>query len=301
MKNLSAVIILFFLFVGISLSDEGIIQKSKANVGVFCTVYLVNGDIISGEIAELISDKDNGSGIKINSELGKAIIFEYQIKNIETGAGYYKYSNRSLLLPTAYPIGKAHFVGFTELALLSAGAGITDYVSIMGAHSIIPGVNYESQIFYVNAKFTLFNDVIDKKFGNFAAALGGNYARVGKDANMFHLYGGASLDFGTTVLSANIFYKLSGGDFYEYRFNENIWRYAYLDGAFGLTFAIDKELSPNGLHLFVELLNGDINNYKKTAVASGIRFSNNKFGADLGLAIAGGYPLPIMQFFWTPF
>ncbi len=301
MKKTILITLFFFLNLCLSLANTGIIESKKLNIGYYCIIYLNNGDIISGEVSEFIDDKEYGLGLKIDSDLGKAIIYEEQIKDIRTGSNYYRYQNRSLLLPTAYPIENDHFAGLTELALVNAGFGITKYFSIMGAHSILPATNYDSQVFYINAKATIFNDIIDNRLGKFAIATGVNFARIGKGSQMWHAFLGASLDFGTTIISSNLFYKFKGGDIYDYRFNSYLWTYPFMDGAFGITLALDKELSEKGPHLFVEVINGDINNYKQTSVLTGMRFSNNRFAADVGLGLIGGFPLPIMQFFWTPF
>ncbi len=292
---------IIFFSTNYSFSEDGIISKNNLFKGNYISIQLENDDIISGKINDFISDKDYGEGIKLDTEIGEAMIFEYQIKKIISHENTYRYNNRSIFLPTAYPIEDDHFIGLSELALINAGFGITKYFSIMGAHSVIPGATYDSQIFYLNGKVTFFNDYIDKNLGKLALAGGVNIARIGKESLIWHGFLGASLNFNTTTISANLFYKFGGQDLYDYRYRDFIWTYGYTDGSFGLSLALDKQISEKGLHVFVEIINNDFTNYKKTSITSGIRFSNHKFGADLGLGLFGGQPLPIMQFFWTPF
>lgn len=279
----------------------GIITSAKVKITQEYIITLTNGDIISGEVTEFVNSKEYGEGIKVETDICTATIYEDQIKNISTLNEYYRHDSRSLILPTAYPIKNNHYIGASELMLANAGFGLFDFISVSGMHSFVPIKNMTGQAWYLNAKFTVFNDKIDESLGNFAIAPGINYAKLGSGNEVCHLFSSFSLDFGSTVISSNLFYKLSGGDFYSYRLDANLWNFSYPDGAFGLSFAIDKELSEKGPHLFIEIVNGEVNDYKKTAIASGIRFYNRNFAADFGLFLVSGYPIPVMQFFWTPF
>lgn len=296
-------IIVITMFCGVSQASakKSILNSEKIILSTEYIITLTNGDIISGEVIEFVNSPEYGEGIKVDTELGKATIYEDQIKNISQAGNYYRHASRSLFLPTAYPIEDNHYIAASELLLASCGFGLFDFISVNAAHSFIPTDKLNGQIAYINTKFTVFNDLIDEDFGKLAIAPGVNYASLGSGNEMWHLFTAISLDFGTTKISSNVFYKLKGGDLYSYRLDNNLWNFGYPDGAFGISFSIDKELSAKGTHLFVELINGDLNNYKQTAIASGIRFSNRSFAADFGLIVAGGYPLPIMQFFWTPF
>lgn len=282
-------------------AKKSILNSKKVRLSTEYIITLTNGDIISGEVIEFVNSPEYGEGIKVETELGKATIYEDQIKSLSQADDYYRHASRSLFLPTAYPIEDNHYLAASELLLASCGFGLFDFISVNAAHSFIPTDKLSGQIAYINTKFTVFNDLIDEDFGKLAIALGVNYASLGSGNEMWHLFTAISLDFGTTNISSNIFYKIKGGDLYSYRLDNNLWNFGYPDGAFGISFSIDKELSAKGTHLFVELINGDLNNYKQTAIASGIRFANPSFAADFGLMVAGGYPLPIMQFFWTPF
>ena len=303
----SAIRYIFFILLALlcginhASAKKSILNSVKIILSTDYIITLTNGDIISGEVIEFVNSPEYGEGIKVETELGKATIYEDQIKSISQADSYYRHAARSLFLPTAYPIEDNHYVAASELLLASCGFGLFDFISVNAAHSFIPTDKLSGQIAYINAKFTVFNDLIDEDLGNLAIAPGVNYASLGPGNEMWHLFTAISLDFGTTNISSNVFYKLKGGDLYSYRLDNNLWNFGYPDGAFGISFSIDKELTANGTHLFVELINGDLNNYKQTAIASGIRFANRSFAADFGLMVAGGYPLPIMQFFWTPF
>lgn len=280
---------------------KDVIEEANLSIASTYVFYLSNGDVITAEVDEIIEDKEFGRGVKLEGEFGKMIIYADEISSIRSLGNYYRHKYRTLFLPTAFPIKDDHFIGLSELALVNAGVGISKYLSIMASHSALPATNYDSQVWYVNAKGTFFNGRIDDRFGNLAIAGGMNYARIGRDGGMIHAFIGASLEFNTAVISANVFTKLGDKDIYDYRIFNSLWTYPYANGTYGFSLSIDKEISPKGIHAFLEVLNGDINNYSKTSLISGVRFSNNRLAADVGLGLIGGYPVPLMQFFWTPF
>ncbi|MDD3124914.1 MAG: hypothetical protein PHV24_03670 [Candidatus Kapabacteria bacterium] len=297
------VLVLTVIMVSVGHAKVGVLGKFRPQPEADYMVVLKNGDVISGSFVEFTHSPEYGEGVKLETELGVAAFYEEQISKIVLAGEYYRYSSRGMILPTAYPIGDDHYVALSELLLPHAGFGIADLVSISGACSIIPMDKITGQIAYVNAKFTLFNDKIDEDLGNLAIAPGINYASFGKRNDILHAFVALSLQLNSVTLNTDLFYKVSGGDLYSYRLDDNLWDFEYPDGAFGLSFTIDKQLNRNGTHLLVEIINGNVTDYKKTAVGAGIRFSNSSFGADLGLMYAVGtnFPIPVMQFFYTPF
>lgn len=304
MKYLLIILLAFPLIIINSAASEK--QNSKLDRlvrGASYTVELTNGDVLTGEYLDDVHSQEDGDGIKLATEIGNASIFNWQIARIYFSANDYRYDSKMLVLPTAYPIGRNHYLALVEGVMPEAGVGIGNWISLRGGCSILPVKRITGQFAYVNAKCTIFNGIIDSSLGNFALAPGLNFATLGGGNNFWHAFVSASLDFGTTIISANIFYKMSGGDLYSYRFQDNLWNFGYSDGAFGLSFGIDKKLNARGLDFFAEVVNGDVNEYKKSAADVGIRFSNSKFGADLGIgfALGGSFPVPIMQFHWTPF
>ncbi len=300
-KIFLSLLILFVLNFCNLYSESGIIDKVRPIIGAEYVLVLNNGDMISGELVEFFNSKEDGEGLKILTDFGKASIFESQIKELYLSGNYYRHSNRMLLMPSAYPIGANHYASDMELAFPNIGIGILDFASINAGISLIPIDRLSRQVSLVNAKFTVLNLDFEEDVENFALAIGANSVWLNSDNNIFHLFSIATLKFNTTSVSAGLFYKLGNREFYTFRMDNNVYNFQYMDGSFGLALGLDKELDSKGTHLFLEIWNGDITRSFKSAVASGIRFSNSTFAADFGLMYAASAPIPIMNFTWTPF
>jgi hypothetical protein len=295
----------FMLFIAFDICNiypaTGLLDKVKPKIGVEYTLVLTNGDIVSGELVEYINSKEFGEGLKILTDFGKASIFENQISEISKSDNYYRHSNRMLLMPTAYPISSNHYASDLELLFPNVGIGVGNFASLNAGISLIPIDNLSRQVSLLNAKFTVLNIDFDGDIDNFALAVGANSVWLNSDNNIFHLFSIASLKFNTTAISAGMFYKLGNREFYSFRLDNNIYNFQYMNGSFGLALGLDKELNSKGTHFFLEIWNGDITRSLKSAIASGIRFSNTAFSADFGLMYAASFPIPIMNFTWTPF
>jgi hypothetical protein len=302
MRKLSLLVICaFVLSSNILLCKTGIIKDSKLQQFKTYTFILENGDRISGELVEFISGGEDGEAVKVKTEIGKATIYEYQIHSVYEVQDNTRSRDRMLLMPTAYPIENNHYLSIEELLMASGGFGLFDFISVSAAHTFIPTKKISGQAAYVNAKFTAINIDFDEDIKNFAIAPGINYLNLGGNNEMWHLFVALSINFGTTTVSSNVFYKAKGGDYYKYRIDDNSWDFAYQNGGVGISLGIDKELSKRGARLFVELINSDMTNKKKTGIATGLRFGNETFSSDLGLFLIGSVPIPIMKFSWYPF
>lgn len=300
MKKYFVIIIISIIAVCNSFAAVNL-NKMKLFIGKEYTVVLDGGDIISGELSEFYHSPEEGEAIKIITDFGKATLYESQIKEIVLSENYYRHKNRLLLLPTAYPIEDNHYFSDMELAFPNAGFGISDFLSVTGGFSLYPANSAKEFIYMANAKFTILQLDFDDDIQDFALAAGVNSIWLNTDNNISHIYGVGSVRFSTTSISAGLFYKIGADDFYKFRALDNVSEFAYSDGAMGLAFGIDKELSKNGLHLFFEIWNGDITRSYKSALGAGIRFSNREFASDFGVFYLAGYPIPIMNFAWTPF
>lgn len=277
-------------------------DKFEPEDNLIYTIRMINGDLVSGLILD-IEESPDGKIVKIKTEIGTAKIYEYQISSIYPKSHEYKHSHRAFLLPTAEPIGNHMFVGDFELAFFMAGFGISDLFSFTAGHSMIPFVPARHQLTNFDAKFTLYRMYFESGAESFAIALGGNLAFANHNNQLVHSYVATSVDFGRTLLTANVFYKLGSKDIYDIYFNQYLFNMIYPNGAFGIGLALDTEL-PNrkDFHVIGELWNIDVTRPTNTAIMLGIRHFNKNFSADFGLALfTQPFIAPFISFVWTPF
>ena len=302
MKTFIYIFIILVFFCIYFVKADNIPDNFKAEYNVIYSVKLTNGDIITGLITDITDDKD-GKAIKIKTEIGTALIYDYQIYSIYPKENEYKHSHRAFLLPTAEPIGNHMFVGDFELVFFMAGFGISDIFSFTAGRSLIPFVPSRHQITDFDAKFTVYKTYFESDAESFSLAIGANYALANHNNQLVHLYGVSSVDFGRTMLTANVFYKLGARNFYDVYFGTYLFNLIYPNGAFGIGLGLDSQLpGRNDLHVIGELWNIDVTRPTNTAIMLGLRFVNKDFSADFGLALfTQPFIAPFTSFVWTPF
>ncbi len=270
-------------------------------------VRLQNGDILTGKIFDYIVDKENGPGIRLQTEIGKATIYENQISEIVPMNKINKHSHRSLLLPTAKPIGPNHYAGLYELIFPAVGIGITDYVSVIGARSIIPGIFPNEQISLINAKVTFLNENLETlKDNTISMAFGVNSLWVNTNNNISHLYFVTTYETYKVRMSGLVFLKLGSPDVYPFTFSPylagNIFLSRNSPGA-GLTMDILFNDTHN-LFAFGEVWMTTFrpNSSNTVNIIAGVRMADTRVSADLGFLFTTAPALiPIAVFTWTPF
>jgi hypothetical protein len=264
-------------------------------------IRLTNGDLLTGIVVDVL-DTEDGKALKVKTEIGTALIYANQISSIYPKTNEYKHSHRAFLLPTAEPIGSHIFAGDFELVFLMAGFGISDIFSFTAGHSFIPFVPARHQLTNFNAKFTLYKMYFEEGPESFSLALGGNFAYANHNNRLAHLYGAATVDFGKTMLTANVFYKLGYENFYDIYFEQYLFNLIYPNGAFGIGLGLDSRLpGRSDLHVIGELWNIDVTRPTNTAIMLGLRFAGKDFSADFGLALfTQPFIAPFMSFVWTP-
>lgn len=266
-------------------------------------VRLKNGDLISGKIMEVVHDLEEGDGFTIGTQLGTATIFENQIAEMHLKSAYDRSDHRVFLLPTAKPIGSNHFVGAFELLFLYGGFGVSDFLSVTLGRSVIPGVPGYHQLSVANIKLTAYTFSIESVNADISLAAGGNLAFVNDKNRVGNVYGVATYSGERTSVTAGVFTKISGSDFYIVNAGENVFDLRYANGSFGVAFGVDSKFSSKrDLHFIGEIWNSDVNNPSKSGVLAGFRLGNEQFSADFGFAFFT-QPLfaPFTSFCWTPF
>jgi hypothetical protein len=299
MKYLFSLFLLLFLASVVAYSS----LWDELKTGQDYVLRLKNGDIITGEVVSFIEDKEEGKGIKFETEFGIATIYFYQIAEAKAIESYYRQKHKYFLLPTAIGIGNDHFVGAMELFVFYWGFGITDYFSIIYGRSLLPTLYSNQQLTLLNVKGSLPPLVLDDVVREIHFAFGGNLAFANHNNRFVHLYGVGTALFYKTSLSVSLFYKMGSGDIYLVRFANTVQDVIYQDGSFGISAGFDTKL-PNfrDVHVIGELWNIDIAKPTKTGVFLGIRFTNDKFSSDFGFAFfTQPFFAPFVNFVWNPF
>jgi len=269
------------------------------------TVYLVkltNGDILTGVITDVFSD-DEGMGIKISTEIGNAVVYDEQIFDIIKKIREYKHANRIYIMPTAEPISNNHYLGAFELVFFQLGFGITDYFSFTTSRTLIPMIPAKQQITNFDAKVSFLKLGFDKNARSLGFALGGNLAFINHNNQLWHVYLNTTIDFGRTLITANVFYKAGARNYYDIHFDQYDYQLYYPDGSFGLGLGFDSKLPKrNDLHVIGEIWNIDITRPTHTMMLLGLRICNTTFAADFGLMFfTQPFFAPFASFVWTPF
>jgi len=242
-------------------------------------------------------------GLKIKTEIGNATIYDEQIFDIIMKIKEYKNAHRVFLMPTAEPIGSQHYLGNFELVMFQLGFGISDFFSFHASRTFIPLVTSQQQITNFNAKFSIFKMGFEENARSISFALGGNYALVNYNNPIVNIFGTTSIDFGRTLLTANVLYKSGARDYYDVYFEEYYFQLYYPNGAFGIGLGLDSKLpNRNDLHIIGEIWNIDITRPTHTAILLGLRYCNTSFSADFGFAFfTQPFVAPFASFVWTPF
>lgn len=281
-------------------------------------VRLINGDMITGKILELLTkeevakelqptekatNKTADEAIRLENALGILTIFAAEIVEIIPRSASYRHNHRLYIMPTAEPISGNAFLGVWQLLLGYAGVGITDYVSITGGRSLIPSIQPSEQATLVNLKITPFATPIDESGTRIFTCVGGNLALLNENNIVGHIYAGATFKGSRTSLTGQIFYKVNEPNTYTIRggnlfsFNAN-----YPQGTFGLGLGLDSRLSDrHDVHFIGELWNADLLRPSNSALLVGLRLCNTALSMDFGFAIVPQpLAIPFVSFAWTP-
>lgn len=296
-------IICFFLLHGFVFSEEGVLKEIQAGSNVEYIITLQNGDILTGYIIEFTRHPEEGEGVKFNTELGDAVIYEHQIKKIYKIEDSNRHSHRVFLLPTAKPIGKNHFIGAFELLFFYAGFGISDLVSITAGRTVIPQIRADEQFMTLNGKITLLTEKFDNIARSLSLAVGGNLSFINDRNRLIHYYGVGTFELSRTNLHATVFYKTGNHDIYDIYFANNLIAMVYPNGSFGIGLGIDSRI-PNtkGLYFIGELWNHNVQQPTHSGVLLGLRLCSQNFSADFGLSFfTSPFLAPFASFVWTPF
>ncbi len=303
MKLLCFTISLFLAVFTPLIAEKSVIDGLQRGEDIGYVVRLKNGDVFSGHFIEYISDSEEGEGIKLETELGVAIIYAKQIEEIEPDDGYYKHQHRIYLMPTAEPIDGDHFAGFTELLMFYAGGSITKYFSFTMGRTIIPGIASKEQFSTIGGKVSFFSLDFEKGAESMSLAVGGQLSFINHNNRFMHYYGAATVDFGRTSLTGLVFTKTGNHSFYIAHAQQSEIGFFYENGAFGVGLGLDSRL-PNwrGVHLIGEIWNSNVQKPTNSGVLLGLRLCNSMLSTDFGLAFfTTPFAMPFVNFVVTPF
>lgn len=283
--------------------DSTILRKIDPAYDGEYFIRLKNGDFISGRFIEFVNDKKYGEGVRMATEVGRAIIYASQIDEIVRKEDHFRHKHRVFLLPTAEPIGDDHFIGAFELLFLYGGFGIQDWLSVTAGRSIVPGIASYEQLSELNVKFTLtsmeFKDIARK----LSLAVGGNLSFLNDDNRMGHLYGVATVELSRTFLTASVFAKIDGEDFFIIRIRNEAQPVIYENGSIGIGLGIDTKIPAwHGVHFIGEIWNSNITKPTNSGVLLGLRLCNYRYSMEFGLSFfTQPLVVPFTSFSWTPF
>ena len=283
-------------------AKEGVLDDIAAGDDIY-VIKLENGDVITGKVVEFIDSPEYGPSIRVDTEIGVARVYEYQIEKISKVEDVYRHAHRHYLLPSAVAIGSDHYAGMFEVAFMYAGFGIGDMVSVNVGRSILPGVDSRDQISVMNAKVTLVDMPYPGVAKRVCIAVGGNLGFVNHNNRIINLFANGTIRFDRTAFTAALIYKQGSGNSYRVRFNRNVEDFIYEDGNFGVGLGLDTKFSTRyDLHFIGEIWTPNIRKPLESAVLVGLRLCNDKVSSDFGLAVTSDpFAIPFVSFVWTPF
>lgn len=293
------IVLLFFLYENnlVAFSFEKF--QNTYNYSTEYTVWLLNGDLISGFVDFL--EKDEEQVLQLQTIVGKIIIYEDEILKIMPTKILQATNNRTFIMPTANPISNNHYVGVYELLMPYAGVGITDWVSISGGRSVLPRTSQSDQISLINSKISFPKiNFIDSTSVVFA--LGTNFVWLNNDNLLTHLFGIATYNTqDCSTVSFAMYYKLGNQEYPSivHLVNEN-FMLNYPDGAFGISASTEVKFSQRkDLSFIGEIWNSNITKPTNTAILLGLRLSGRNFSSDFGLSVfTSPLVVPFANFIW---
>lgn len=314
MKNILILTIVWLC--GISLfAQRHALQLLRADRTTVYVVRLTGGDMLSGTIARVISQKKSTQepedGIILVTHMGELTIYASEIAEITPREALYRHNHRMFFMPTAQAVGKNHFAGLLELLGLYAGVGVGDIFSCTAVRTVVPGISAAEQISHLNLKASVYSMDLDESGKTATFALGSTITWLNAPNQMINLYGVTTFASSRTTLTAMVFTKLGGEDVYTFRardwFTSSI---PYKSGVIGLGAGLDSRLSDHhNLHIIAELWTTNIARLSDTMAMVGLRLCNTTVAMDAGLAIFPALPsflpifslAPVVSFVWTPF
>ena len=296
-------LILLLITVQIALSVEINPEKLKMDNETEYLIRLKNGDILSGYIIDVITESEKGNSLKLQTMIGNPLIYFNEINLIVEKKDYNRHKHRAFILPTAEPIGDDHFIGNFELLFFYAGFGIKDYVSVTAGRSAVPGANPGEQLSVLNLKGTFLQMDWEDYPGGLSMAAGANLAFVNDKNRIVDYYFATTFHIERTYLTASVFTKQGGDDFYTAYYRNDRFDFAYQNGSFGIALGITTKFSErHDLYFVGELWNSDIARLTNTGLLGGFRIANSTFAADFGIAFfTQPFFAPFISFVWTPF
>lgn len=282
------------------------------------SIYLQNGDIISGKIIEILHELDNNNNnivptaIKLASLVGNIKIYEDEIQKIYLTKTMHGGNHRAFIMPTANPINNNFFLGSYELFALYSGVGISNLVSITAGTTLLPRVfsnnsttnsnaYYNENIFLVNTKLSLPNLEFPDST-SMAFALGANLTFLGKH-NLTHIYGLATYNTqDASQFTVGLFYKAANQEFpMEFTALGNDFLIDYPDGTFGIAANTEVKFSNRKDLVFIgEFWNNNLSKPTNSLIILGLRLKARNFSSDFGILVSTQpFVAPLVNFIWT--
>lgn len=269
-------------------------------------VRLTNGDVMSG-IVVAVEDSGANPSIRFKTSIGTANIYASEIEEIraEDDFATARHRHRIFIMPTSIPIGNDHFIANYEVAMIYAGFGIGDILSVTGGRTAIPETYPGQQATLLNIKATVYNNRYEGVDfpQNMYMAFGMNMSFLNDANRLVHYYGNITVASPKTVATFNLFYKVGSEDYYTLKLKDNFYDFIYEDGTFGMGFGLTTNLPGRHDLAFVgEVWSYDVTKISHVGTFLGLRLANSSFSSDFGLILSSTpVVIPAFNFVWTPF
>lgn len=280
------------------LSAQSLLQRGQTYL-----LRLLNGDLLEGEYLGDTLLGDTLPAWRFRTVVGTATVIPREVAEITPQTAAYRHRHRIFLQPTAEPVAAHPFIGLAGLFALYGGLGFQDWLSIVGAHTLLPSVPAAEQLWAVNTKFTLLSTPNILMPGWVSIAVGAQVSALNRANQLLHLYLAATFVGQRSQLNALIFAKAAGADLMTVRAGS--WgsvTFGYGTGSIGIGVGLDTQLpTRRDLHVLAELWNSDIRSPSRSGLFVGVRLANTVLALDFGL-FWFGYPfvVPAANVVWTP-
>ena len=291
-------IILFLLFTSNIFALETLDESITVDSGEY-NIRLINGDQITVEIKEILSDR-----IVVETFFNeKTVIYLDEIVEITPIKEFYRHANRVFIMPTAVPIENNHFIGLYELAFLYGGVGIMDIISITAGRSFVPFIAANQQLTVANVKLTFMNKRWDDMEGGMYLAAGGQVSFLNANNQINNFYVVSTFELTSSKLSGGFIYKLGGDEITTIQISDSFYDVPYPANSLGIMLGLEKRLSKRrDLYFIGELWNSDISRPSNTGILAGLRICNSTLSFEAGISLfTAGQIAPFTSVNWTPF
>jgi len=275
------------------LADPSTLCAQPPRDSLVYIVQLASGDRMRGN---LVGHTD--STLIVATEYGTITLRKELIARFLLADGPQLKGPHHFFMPTASPNGPGGFLSNYELGFFYGGLGLGHGATITAGMSTLPGIPIARQIFHAGIKITV------ERSPEYDAAVGAAYTFLTTDFPYAHIYGVVTMPVGSGRYSAMIFYKVSGDNeapISLQAFNFDSTRFTvFYNSSLGAALGFDAPaFGREDVRWIGEIWNNDLSRPQNTVSTVGVRFLNDRFSADFGLALfTAPFIVPVTRFLY---